>query len=293
MCYGKAVSNSPTDGTTGDQCPIGSYCVSGSAKATICADGTKTTAVAQSGCSNCIAGKWCSGSVEFPCPTRRYCLAGSVRGKICEAGTYNDVTTGLSSASQCSSCPARYYCIDGIKGSDFCESGHICLGGATTPLPTGVFGTDNNYKCPIGRYCLKAGATNINAPTLCSTSKYTYTLASDALDDCLPCEAGFYCPTSSFVPNACPAGSYCIKGSIIYTQCPIYTFRSSTNAPYERACAQCTGGYYCNVVGLDSLSGKQCSVGKFCPIGTKTEINCPSGYYRSSLGASAASHCAV
>mmetsp|Transcript_33797 Transcript_33797/g.33295 ORF Transcript_33797/g.33295 Transcript_33797/m.33295 type:complete len:312 (+) Transcript_33797:850-1785(+) len=219
MCYGKSTIGNPTDGTVGAVCPAGSYCTTGSAKAIICEDGTKTTATTQSSCGDCAAGKWCTGSTEYACPTRRYCIAGSVRGELCEPGTYNDGTTpDLTSAAQCSACPARYYCIDGVKGSDFCESGHICLGGATTPLPAGTYGTDNNYQCPKGRYCLKAGATNANDVTTCSTSKYTYGLANDAIDDCLPCAAGSYCPTTGFEPIDCPAGSYCIKGVTTHTQ---------------------------------------------------------------------------
>ena len=227
--------NNPTDGTMGEICPIKSKCPTGSAKSIICEDGTKTTTTGQSTCSNCDAGKWCSGSVEYDCPTRRYCIAGSVRGEICEAGTYNDASTGFDDPNDCLSCPERYYCIDGTNGSNFCESGHICGGGAPTPLPSsGVFGTDTNYICPLGRYCLKAGATNLNAPTDCSTSKYTYKEGSDSLDDCLPCEAGYYCPTGGYIPIDCPAGSYCIKGSTDFTQCPINTVRTSINAEYER-----------------------------------------------------------
>lgn len=292
MCYGGATTSNPTDGVLGAVCPIKSYCPAGSAKSIICEDGTKTTTTGNNVCTNCAAGKWCTGSVEYNCPTRRYCLEGSVRGELCEPGTFNTADIGNDEASDCHSCPARYYCIDGTEGSDFCESGHICLGGATTPLPTGVFETDDNYQCPIGRYCLKAGSTNPNAPTDCSTSKYTYNIASDAIDDCLPCEAGYYCPTDSYEPFVCPVGHYCIKGVTEPTDCPINTFRTATNGINERDCAQCTGGHFCDVAALSSLTGKECSTGKFCPIGTSAEINCPPGTYRDTVQAVEKDDCA-
>lgn len=292
MCYGGATTAAPTDGTTGEVCPIGAFCEAGSAKSVTCADGTKSTATGLAVCTNCDAGTWCTGSVEYACPSRRYCVAGSVRGQICDAGTYNDGSVAnLTQASDCSSCPARYYCIDGIAGSDFCEAGYICGGGATSPTQTGVFGTDTNYICPEGRYCLKAGATNTNGPTTCSDSKYTYGTGNDALDDCLSCAAGTYCPTTSFSPFACPAGSFCIRGSTTHTQCPINTVRTTTNAEYERHCAQCPLGFFCNAVGLATTTGADCSTGKFCPIGTSAEVNCPSGYYRNSVGAGTAADC--
>ena len=267
ICYEGATTNAPTDGTTGEVCPIGSYCLAGSAKATKCADGTKTTVTTKSSCDNCDAGKYCIDSTEYACPVRRYCVAGSVRGKLCDAGTYNDASTGLAVATACTDCPARQYCIDGTKGSDYCEAGHICLGKSGTPLPTGTHNVDNNYICPKGRYCLKAGVSNTNGPTDCSASKYTYEDGSDSIDDCLPCTAGSYCPTGGYVPFDCPVGQYCVKGVTAPTNCPINTVRVTVGAAYERACQQCPGGYFCDIIGLGTLTGKQCSLGKFCPIG--------------------------
>jgi len=275
LCYEGATTTTPTDGTKGELCPVGSFCATGSSKDLKFEDGKKTTTTGQSTCSNCIAGKYCINSIEYNCPTRRYCVAGSVRGELCEPGTYNEGSTGLTAANSCTTCPERVYCIDGTKNSGYCESGHICTGGSGTPLPTNTYvsATSTNYICPLGRYCLKAGASGTNGPTDCSTSKYTYSAGSDALDDCLPCTAGYYCPTSSYVPFVCPAGKYCVKGVTSATDCPINTVRTSTGAQYERACVQCPAGYFCDVIALGSLTGKQCSVGKFCPIGTSAEIN--------------------
>lgn len=257
ICYGGATTSTPSDGTTGDVCPIGSKCEAGSAKALAWEDGKKTTTTTNSVCNPCTAGTYCIASVEYDCPTRRYCPAGSVRGVLCDAGTYNDASTKLTAASSCLAWPERVYCIDGTKGSDFCESGHICGSGSGTPLPTGdkALGAVN-YICPKGRYCLKAGASGLNAPTDCSASKYTYYAGSDSLDDCLSCAAGYYCPTGQYDPQTCPAGSYCVSGSTAAVQCPINTVRITTNGEYERAWARCPQGSFWNTVGLGTLTGK-------------------------------------
>lgn len=300
-CFEGATQNNPTDGVKGDLCPIGSKCAAGSAKALDCEDGKKTTTTGNAVCNNCDAGFYCIKSVEYDCPYRRYCPAGSVRGQICDAGTYNDDSKKLGMASQCKACPARQYCIDGTKGSDYCESGHICEGGAKTPLPNGDYDKDNdgdhdgdddpNYICPLGRYCLKAGASGLNAPSSCSASKYTYFPGSDSIDDCLPCAAGYYCPTGGYEPKNCGAGHYCIKGSTSETECPINTVRITIGGYHERSCDQCPAGKFCNSTGLDTLTGKDCSVGHFCPTGTSEEIACPAGTYRNTTGAASESDC--
>ena len=82
MCYGGATIPNPTDGTTGEICPAGAYCTSGSAKSLDCADGTKTTTTGNIAWGNWDAGTYCIASVQYTCPTRRYCVAGSVRGSI-------------------------------------------------------------------------------------------------------------------------------------------------------------------------------------------------------------------
>ena len=255
--YGGATISNPTDSTTGDICPIGGFWAAGSAKSLDCADGAKTTTTGQSTCANCDAGTYCIASTQYACPTRRFWVAGSARGVIWLAGTYNDASTGLTAATQCTACPARLYCIDGTKGSDYCESGHICGGGATIPLPTGTYGTDSNYICPLGRYCLKAGPSGTNGPTDCSASKYTYNLGSDSLDDCLSCAAGYYCPTGSYTPVQCPVGNYWVSGSTAPVQCPINTVRDSLGAEYDRGCRQCNQGYFWDIAGLGSLTGKE------------------------------------
>jgi hypothetical protein len=75
-------------------------------------------------------------------------------------------------------------------------------------------------------------------------------MGSDSLDDCLTCEGGYYCPTTGFIPIGCPVGKYCVRGSTETTDCPINTVRTTVNAAFESDCAQCTGGFFCDTVGL-------------------------------------------
>lgn len=65
MCYETATIANPNDGTTGAECPVGSFCVAGSAASLVCADGTKSTATQAASCTNCAKGFYCTGSTEF------------------------------------------------------------------------------------------------------------------------------------------------------------------------------------------------------------------------------------
>lgn len=175
------------------------------------------------------------------------------------------------------------YCVDGVKGSDFCESGGICLSGASTPFGTGTYvtgQTTGTYECPIGSYCVKPGESKPNTHLSCPAGKYTYNPGSTKLDDCMSCIAGFYC-ASGAAPVACAPGQYCPKGSLFYRVCPMYFYNPLTNGENERACLPCAAGYYCDQPETGVLTvADECSDGYFCPEGTEEEIPCPAGTYR-------------
>ena len=73
-CTGGAITASPTDGTTGNICPEGSYCPLGSPMHMFCPNGTYTNHTGASACYDCPAGYYCSERVDaLPCPAGYYC----------------------------------------------------------------------------------------------------------------------------------------------------------------------------------------------------------------------------
>ena len=61
-CSAKAISATPTDGTTGDRCPAGYYCIAGSSYPTPCSPGTYSSSVGntmETDCLNCSYGEYC------------------------------------------------------------------------------------------------------------------------------------------------------------------------------------------------------------------------------------------
>ena len=55
-CSSAASSATPTDGTTGNECPIGSYCPEGTATAKQCEPGTYTDTKQNAQCLQCTPG---------------------------------------------------------------------------------------------------------------------------------------------------------------------------------------------------------------------------------------------
>lgn len=133
-CSGGAASPVPTDGVTGNICPLGYFCPMGSASPVICPDGTYSNATGKDTwrfysyitfikknvfliicflaegaevCDECPPGTYClSGEGVQPCPAGHYCLGGGVEAILpCPPGTYSP-QFGLSQVEQCLICPA-------------------------------------------------------------------------------------------------------------------------------------------------------------------------------------------
>jgi hypothetical protein len=80
-------------------------------------------------------------------------------------------------------------------------------------------------------------------------------------------------------------GKYCPSGSTTYTPCPTGSYSNVTGASTlsQLKCKPCPLGSYsnANITGATSLSQLQCRLcpaGYFCPLGSTTYKNCPSGY---------------
>jgi hypothetical protein len=311
-CIGSAVIENPTDGTTGDICPAGSYCVSGSSYFTECPKGTynPSTAVgSEANCTDCDPGTYCS-STGLTAPTANcsggyYCISRAeksrpddgVTGDVCPVAHYCPVGTGpnalqcppgefntIASQTSCFICTAGKYCLDGINQLD-CPQGFYCPEGTGTVwqvCPQGTYGNNVGFslesqctQCDAGQYC---SFTNLTAPVG-------------------PCDAGYYCrsgsdtnqPTNSSVGDAgpCPVGHYCESGTEEPTPCPLGTFSNQTMLKAASECYDCTPGYYCDTTGLTEPVGL-CTEGFYCsggsnssspPVTSSTGGPCPIGKY--------------
>lgn len=61
-CMARAVTPTPTDGSTGDRCPAGHYCISESSYPTPCSPGTYSGSVGNTQASDCVQcsfGEYC------------------------------------------------------------------------------------------------------------------------------------------------------------------------------------------------------------------------------------------
>jgi len=84
VCYSGANSSSPTDGTTGEVCPAGGYCPTGSSESRSCPPGTFSNTSGASNtfdCQQCTPGFFCansrSASPTGPCEAGYYCVGGA------------------------------------------------------------------------------------------------------------------------------------------------------------------------------------------------------------------------
>ncbi len=150
----------PSDGVTGDICPVGHYCPMGSTSPILCPDGTysNTTGMENSfhgahqvswlkykmqaslhyfilyfldegaeACDDCPSGTYClSGEGVQPCPAGHYCLGGGVEGILpCPPGTYSS-QFGLSQVEQCLICPAGESIVTWFS-SLLCKTGNFFI----------------------------------------------------------------------------------------------------------------------------------------------------------------------
>lgn len=119
------------------------------------------------------------------------------------------------------------------------------------------------------------------------------------------CNPGYYCisgswtstPTDGLLGHLCPEGSYCPEGTPTPVNCPAGTFNNRTGLATKAECSPCAPGMYCLKDGLtyptgfcderyfcergaiyakplDTTTGGNCTVGHYCPVGTKNPIPC-------------------
>ncbi|XP_055369802.1 uncharacterized protein si:ch211-286b4.4 [Betta splendens] len=298
-CSGGAVSPVPTDGVTGDVCPLGHFCPMGSASPLICPDGTYSNTTGAEVCGECPPGTYClSGEGVEPCPAGHYCLGGGVEAILpCPPGTYSP-QFGLSQVEQCLICPAGFYCEDWglFEPTGPCQAGYYCIAGVNFQNPDGNFSTGVGGACPLGRYCHEG----TSLPLPCPPGTYSNSLYLTDPSGCSPCpagyfcgtvgltrpsglcEEGFYCPggdttSTGSAGGPCPPAHYCPEGSGSPLPCPAGTYTNLTGQPL---CSRCPAGYYCPEK-TGNFSKFPCPPGFYCLDGTRhsTQFPCPRGYY--------------
>ncbi|KAM8904697.1 uncharacterized protein AB9W97_008232 isoform 6-T6 [Spinachia spinachia] len=298
-CSGGAVSSVPSDGVTGDICPVGYFCPTGSMFPVLCPDGTYSRTRGSEECDDCLSGTYClSGEGVQPCPAGHYCLGGSVEGILpCPPGTYSP-QFGLSQVEQCLICPAGFYCEDwGVfEPTGPCQAGYYCTAGVNFPNPDGNFSTGVGGACPKGMFCPEG----TSLPLSCPPGTYSYSLHLTDASGCSPCpaghfcatpgltrpsglcQAGFYCPGGDTTATdseggLCPPAHYCPEGSASPVPCPAGAYTNLTGQP---VCSHCPAGYYCPEK-TGNFTKFPCPPGFYCPDGSKhaTQFPCPRGYY--------------
>ncbi|RYY36430.1 hypothetical protein EON62_01765, partial [archaeon] len=277
-------------------CPPGTY-------------GTSTSLKAQTECTTCPPGFYCSGAGSTPsgaCAPGYYCPAGSsVATQVaCPAGTYSTATNN-SLAEHCTVCPVGYYCLTAATAPTQCAAGRY---GNTT----GLTAASSCPTCPAGWYCPTVGTVN---PLLCG---YGYYSGASALS-CTICPAGRYCPfnntAASWLPSLqcpagmycatgkanepelttdpCPKGSYCLQGVSTPAPCPAGTYNLFFGGASLAACIACPAGSYC-LAGSVNVTG-ECAPGYYCVQGSSspTAAACVATTYRNVTGGRAPTDCSL
>ena len=304
FCVLGASTATPTDGVTGDVCPVGSFCEAGSENATACAPGTYGLAEQarneSEGCVVCVAGSYCggyglsspSGVCEagyycppgqstatpelFLCPAGHLCLQGSTQPSRCASGTYQNQT----GEDSCLVCPAGYFCDNSdvplihLNGS-LCREGYYCPEG--TQYAT-------QFACPKGTYSNLTGISSISQCNPCTPGSFCEKPA--LVSPSGPCQPGYYCMQGSTVPNPpgsiCSAGFYCPSGSNEPQPCP----RGSYNPDFRQTsladCLPCDAGHYCEAPNSSAPTGL-CMAGYYCTVNSSAFspdwLLCPAGHF--------------
>jgi len=169
---------------TGNKCPKGFHCPSGSSTYLECPDGYTSTTEGADSCVVCTDGYSCQSGTTVECESYKYCEDGAnyPYGQLCPAGTYLDENTrGVDSEEDCLDCPAGKYCLGG-RIAGLCSAGFICKSKSPSPTPDGTT-ADTAYPCSIGYYC-PAGTSKMME---CPAGFYTYQKGAKSIDECTTC----------------------------------------------------------------------------------------------------------
>ncbi|KAJ7417001.1 hypothetical protein WISP_67321 [Willisornis vidua] len=220
-CEGQAVLPKPTDGVTGNICPVGTYC------------STNVRDAHQENIVNSLAllplqeivlrGFGVKVEPEYETPRMEsqdfFVPLGITvpkgisvpRAQLFQLLVQQDPITLPKDKPAASPVLKGHYC--GLAGQPHvtgpCLAGFYCTGGASSPTPTD--GLQGNM-CPKGAYCPLGSAF----PQPCPPGSYSSSTGNTGIEDCLLCDAGYFCDGTGLVSptGLCEAGFYCSGGTI-------------------------------------------------------------------------------
>ncbi|XP_071958404.1 uncharacterized protein [Antedon mediterranea] len=307
----------PAVNYTGNICPPGTYCPSGSPAPIDCDYGQYCDNYGlPAPTDDCIAGFYCPRGQNrpdppgFTCPVGYYCLQGSGWPSACPNGTFSNTTQNTEELN-CEACTPGKYCAGEhlSKPSSDCMEGYYCPGGQSERAPS-------EYICPKGFACPEGSST----PQLCPRGTFQ---SEEEQAECDICPLGKYCDpyelgnvTGVIVPVDCIPGHFCPNGTEYAEQnkCPVGTYSNKTNLDNAGKCTSCDAGWYCDEEGLtepkakcqagfyctlraeepaptDGVTGDICPQGKYCEEGSITGEDCPIGRYGNQTGLRTATDC--
>ncbi len=265
-CVRNASTSTPSDGTTGDVCPIGYYCPEGTAIPKQCEPGTYTDTTQNSQCLPCTAGRYCiTGTSPDPCPMGYYCPEGTGHvWQSCPVGTFSGLT-GLANETQCTPCTGGSYCayLNATTVSGPCDAGYYCSLGSKSQTPSGAT-AGTAAPCPVGHYCPQ----QTDFPIACPAGTFNNQTKRTMLSDCQACLEGYYCDEHGleFPKGLCQQGFYCSGGS-------------NSSQPIDQGAVGgvCWPGTYCPTGTGWPI---ECVAGTYNPIGQQAAcLDCPQGYH--------------
>jgi hypothetical protein len=283
-------------------CHPGYYCPAGSRGpfATPCPRGKyrlNEGAGDLSDCENCPEGYYCPTGTAIPiiCPVGFYCPVGVSQPEFCAAGTIGQ-KVGLKADTECTDCPAGSFCTQpGLTGPDgFCAQGYQCGAGTSSSKPDDSVCPAGGYcepglgiqlDCPPGSYNPNTGAKDSSWCLPCPAGKYCEGDETDTFSDC---EAGFYCPTASYLSyqKQTPPGYYTEAGDDAPDKCATTTYN---DLYMQSECKDCPAGYYCNDLAM--IAPKLCPEGYYCEAVSDGPAQCPVGTFAPVKGFDAESDC--
>ena len=240
-------------------CPVGHFCPQGVANSVPCPAGTYRSSTGgknASDCSVCPVGKFCiSGSALFSqCPSGTFCEGGNAIPQACFAGSYCPPDSYFQIG-----CPLGYYCPMNSSSPIVCPIGTYCPYNSSGPslCPFGTMAitsvpvrdtvTSSCQVCPPGTYGADAYRLSCSPCTegyVCLGNTKSATPVTDD-DNGYICSAGYYCPVASYQQIPCPAGYYNgVIGSSNFSACIICPKNTFSSVAGQAACTPCGASAY-------------------------------------------------